>query len=187
MSKEPDPRRLDIRRLAEEGTLLAGELRLDALPRLREEAAGADPGTPVTWQASASLGARPGQRGRPLLRLAIGATLPLTCQRCLQPVAVPLVVERAFRFEATEEAAAAEDELSDDEDVLVESRRFDLLELVEDELVMALPVVPRHDTCPHPMPLSSVDPAFERAQDAREHPFAALERLKNRPGGDTGL
>lgn len=186
MEPQPHPRRLDIRRLAEREAAFGGELQLQALPRLREEAPTADAATAVTWQAWASLAARPGGPSRPTLRLAVRASLPLTCQRCLQPVDIALAVDRTFRFEIDEAAAAAEDELSDDVDVLVESRRFDLLELLEDELVMALPVVPRHDTCPAPVSLSSADPGFEQALRERENPFAALAKLK--AGGDgTGL
>ncbi len=186
MEKPSDPRRLDIRRLAERDAAIGGELPLQDLPRLREEAPTADAATPVAWQAQAGLTARPGGAARPTLRLQVHATVPLACQRCLQPVEVTLAVDRAFRFEADESAAAAEDELSDDVDVLVESRRFDLLELLEDELVMALPVVPRHDTCPAPVTLSSADPGFEQALHERENPFAALAKLKA-GGNGTGL
>ncbi|WP_374669215.1 DUF177 domain-containing protein [Ramlibacter sp.] len=186
MEKPSDPRRLDIRRLAEREAVIGGELPLQDLPRLREEAPTAEPATPVVWQAWMGLEARAGGAARPTLRLEARTTLPLTCQRCLQPVAVALAVDRAFRFEADEAAAAAEDEFSDEVDVLVESRRFDLLELLEDELVMALPVVPRHDTCPAPVTLSSADPGFEQALRERENPFAALAKLKAGSGG-TGL
>jgi uncharacterized metal-binding protein YceD (DUF177 family) len=73
----------------------------------------------------------------------------MECQRCLTPVDVPLAVERSFRFVADEATAEALDDESE-EDLLALSREFDLRELIEDELLMALPVVPRHDECPRP-------------------------------------
>jgi uncharacterized protein len=112
------------------------------------------------------------------VHLQADATLPLVCQRCLLPVEIPLVVDRSFRFVSDEATAAAEDDQSE-EDLLALSRSFDLLELVEDELLMELPVAPRHDVCPEPVKMSAEDPDFEAAGAERENPFAVLGRLKS--------
>ena len=107
----------------------------------------------------------------------------MECQRCLGPVCAELQVDRAFRFVADEATAIAED-VETEEDLLVLTRHLDLAELVEDELLLALPLVPRHDVCPDPLPLTS-SPADEAAEDAEvpPHPFAALAGLKARGGG----
>ena len=55
------------------------------------------------------------------LHLQADAMLPLICQRCLEPVDVPLAVDRSFRFVADETTAAAEDDEAE-EDVLAMSR-----------------------------------------------------------------
>jgi uncharacterized protein len=90
-------------------------------------------------------------------------------------------VERAFRFVASEEQAELEDEESE-EDVLVLSRDFNLLELIEDELLMALPVVPKHEVCPAPVKLQAQDADFdEAAPEQKPNPFAILQQLKNKP------
>jgi len=47
-----------------------------------------------------------------------------------------------------DEAAAAQLDADCDDDVLALSRQFDLMGLIEDELIMAQPIVPRHDECP---------------------------------------
>jgi uncharacterized protein len=47
--------------------------------------------------------------------------------------------------------------------------------LIEDEVLLALPIVPRHDHCPVPVPLSS-EP--DDAGDGASHPFAALAALR---------
>ena len=70
----------------------------------------------------------------------------------------------------------AQDEESE-EDLLVNSAQFDLLELVEDELLMALPVSPKHEKCPGDLKLSAADADFETASD-RPNPFAKLAQLK---------
>jgi uncharacterized protein len=55
--------------------------------------------------------------------------------------------------------------------------RLDLLPLLEDELILAVPLVPRHERCPEPLPL----PADEPDEMPAEHPFAKLAALKQRP------
>ena len=114
------------------------------------------------------------------LHLQAQVEVPMTCQRCLGPVREVLEIDRAFRFVADEAAAAALDEDLED-DVLVLSARFDVQELLEDELLLALPLVPRHETCPQPLP--EVRDDLPEADEAAPHPFAALAGFKPRSGG----
>jgi uncharacterized protein len=73
--------------------------------------------------------------------------------------------------------AAAQDETSE-EDVLALSRDFNLFELIEDEVLMSLPLVPRHEVCPVAVKLAVVDPDFESALEDKPKPFAALAKLR---------
>ena len=91
-----------------------------------------------------------------------------------------MVVDRSFRFVPDEQTAAAEDDESE-EDLLALSADFDLMELIEDELLMELPVAPRHAVCPVPVPMAVADPDFERQTEAVESPFALLRKLTTRP------
>ncbi len=102
---------------------------------------------------------------------------PWNASAACTPVDVPLDVERSFRFVADEATAEALDEECD-EDLLALSREFDLRELIEDELLMALPVVPRHEECPTSVPLASSDDDFEVANSEKPNPFAALAALR---------
>jgi uncharacterized protein len=166
-----------VRRFAEEQAQVQGTEELRRFGRLAAETTDADPALPVHWHARGEL--RDPQHHAPeiWMHLEADAVLPLVCQRCLQPVDVPVAVDRSFRFVADEATAAAQDDASE-EDVLALSRSFDLLELVEDELLMDLPVVPRHEACPEPVKMSAVDPGFEAADAGKENPFAVLGRLK---------
>ena len=65
--------------------------------------------------------------------------------------------------------------------MLVLTRDFDLLELLEDELLMALPVVPKHDVCPQSVKLQAVDADFVEPEDRKPNPFAVLQQLRNKP------
>ncbi|MBY0467713.1 MAG: YceD family protein, partial [Burkholderiaceae bacterium] len=101
--------------------------------------------------------------------------ISLECQRCLKPVDVPLVVQRRFLFVHGEDAAAQLDTDSED-DVLALSRTLNLIELIEDELLLGLPLVPRHSVCPQPLrPPADPEPFEERA-----NPFAVLGDLKRK-------
>ena len=113
------------------------------------------------------------------LHLRAETHLWLVCQRCLQPVAVDVHGRRSFQFVAGEADAARLDADSED-DVLALTRSLDLLALAEDELLLNLPLVPRHEVCPQPLPLAA-GPALP---DDAPHPFAALAALKR--GGQQG-
>ena len=65
------------------------------------------------------------------------------------------------------------------DDVLVISRDFDAMALVEDELILSLPLVPLHEVCPETLPMSVADPAFEAAAE-RPNPFGVLAAMKTR-------
>lgn len=181
-SNEFKPDRLDLQAFARAGGRLEGTTPLSALPRLRASAhGGEDPEAApaegaVHWHAEGALRERAGSAPQVWLHVSARTTLPMTCQRCLQPVAQTLDVDRWFRFVANE-SQAAEQDADADEDVLVLSRQFKLLELVEDELLLDLPVIARHEVCPKPLaPAAHAD--HEAPEEARPNPFAALEALK---------
>ncbi|MBC5781967.1 DUF177 domain-containing protein [Ramlibacter sp. USB13] len=177
MAKDFDPHRLDVRRFAEEGAALQESTELRSFSRLAGETAGGDPALPVHWHAHGEMRNPKHVHPEIWLHLDADAILPLVCQRCLQRVDLPVAVDRSFRFVADEATAAAQDDEAE-EDLLALSRSFDLLELVEDELLMELPVAPRHEACPEPVKMSAADPEFEGAGAEKENPFAVLGRLK---------
>ena len=154
-------RHLDIQAFAEEGASLAGKEPLSHYPRLAAE--DLDPSgahaAEVVWEATAHI--------------------RVECQRCMEPMELPLEVDRHFCFVADEaQAARLDDEIEDD--VLVLGKDFNLDELIEDELLMALPVSPRHDVCPQPPTMEVRTADFDAASEDKAHPFAALESLRRR-------
>lgn len=144
------PHKLDLGAFINEESRLEGQLPVVALSRLASGLAqdlDLTPLEPLTWWAEGRL--EPQRAGGPQLWLDLHAegNLPWECQRCLQPVFIPVKVDHTVRF-VTDEATAAELDADSDDDVLAISRQFDLLALIEDELIMAQPIVPRHDKCP---------------------------------------
>lgn len=181
MKKEFAATSLDVAAFAHDGATLQGREYLRNHTRLLAETQGQGGELQVQWSARGE--ERAGRSGRPQVwvHLDAKAVLPLTCQRCLGPVQMPLTVERSFRFVADEDTAMAEDDEAE-EDLLVISRSFDLLELVEDELLMEMPAVPRHKACPTDLKLAVADAEFESVQEDRPNPFAVLQGLKSNKG-----
>ncbi len=179
MKHDDDARHLNLEAFARAQGNLTGSKELSHFKRLQLEAQGAVASSPVRFSAEGQIRSAGGQGEQVWLTLTADVALAQTCQRCLGPVVVPVVVEREFRFVATEEQAELEDEESE-EDVLVLSRDFNLLELVEDELLMALPLVPKHEDCPVPVKLQVADPDFVVDTQQMPNPFAMLQQLKNK-------
>ena len=178
MEKTFDPRHLDLQAFAQAAGELQGQAPLAEWPRLQQEQSagpGAESGA-VRWRLLGRM--LPVTGGAAQVGLALQAEVDLArhCQRCLTPVLERIVAERDFLFVADEATAEAMDEDSE-ADVLVISRDFDALSLIEDELILALPLVPRHDVCPQEVPTGVADEAFEQASE-RPNPFAALAALK---------
>lgn len=182
MKKEFDARRFDIAAFAQEGAALELREPLGAFERLMADATeqGAAE-SEVHWQAHGEMRANSDAPAAPWLHVQAQAQVPVICQRCLQPMLAALEADRWFRFVANEETAAAEDDEAE-EDVLVLSRSFDLHELVEDELLMEMPVAPRHEVCAEAVPMSVQDDDFQEAEAARPNPFAALAQLRKDAG-----
>ena len=128
---------IDGMRFAKAGEELSGVLRADALPRL------ADILSPDLQDVQYRL--RGGSKaGRPVLRLEIQASVVLTCQRCLEPYVQALNLERVYplaRDEAELERWERDDSLLEG---LVADPKMGVAELIEDEILLSLPTVPRH-------------------------------------------
>ena len=182
------PRKLDIGAFIDSGEPLAGDVPVADLPRL---AAGlfaqADLATvpPVVWQAQGRLEKQRVGPAHRWLDLSAKGMFPWECQRCLHGVDLPIDVSRSIRF-VDDEALAADLDADDDDDVLAASRQFDLLELIEDELIMAQPLIPRHENCPTDVarhmksfdPEVSGDDSDTQVSGGKPNPFAVLATLK---------
>ena len=176
MSRHLHARRLNIQSFAQEGQPFVEITPLSKLERLSQEVHGLEPDLAINWRAAGELRPHAGAEDDVWLRLEAKASLPLTCQRCMGTVATAVEIDQWYRFVADEAIAMAEDDQSE-EDLLVMAPQFDLLAVLEDELLMALPLVPMHESCPV-APVFSAGESELIAEDAKPHPFAALAQLK---------
>ena len=175
----PISMRIDVSTFAQTSASLAGSDPLRHYLRLAADLHGplADgPDLDVNWAVRGELVAHTGSKPQLWLHLELRAQLPMTCQRCLTQVLMPVALDNSYRFVADEATAEAEDEC--EEDLLVLSKQFDLRELLEDELLLELPLVPKHDVCPGKVKLASTDEDFKAALTQKPNAFAALGSLK---------
>jgi uncharacterized protein len=169
-----DPHKLDVSAMAADAGQLQGEIDASTLQRWREtQSPPVDvPLPPVRWSARGEQRQRSGEALQNWLHLRVSADAWATCQRCLQPFRTPIEVDRSFRFVATEGEAEVLDADSED-DVLALSAWFDLFGLVDVELLLAWPLVPRHERCSQPDHGAGGEPAADK-------PFAALAAWRSR-------
>jgi uncharacterized protein len=105
----------------------------------------------------------------------VSAQLFLQCQRCLEPVAIS--VDRQFRLGIvkSDEQAGRLPKLY--EPLLIGSEQIVLSELIEDELILAIPDIPRHKEC---QPQQVTSGKIDIEEQAEPHPFAILAKLKSK-------
>lgn len=163
------PEFVEALKLVERRARLAGDMPLSAMPRLAESLyAGAG-------RAHYDLSFEPDDLGKPAILGRVSAELSLPCQRCLGPM--PWPVESEVRL-AILSASDDVEKLDETWDPLVAGAEpISLLALIEDELILSLPISPLHlpDVC-----LVAVAAAAQAAGQ-RPNPFAILARMK-KPG-----
>jgi len=173
MSREY-PDWFDPRKAAEGKRTFAGSVRLDRMERLMPLLA--DSGGEAHFVAAVDFDAQ----GRVTIRIKVEASLSLICQCSLEPYVE--VVRRQSLLgvigDMSEEALMP----ANYEPVMMQNGRLAILELVEDELLLGLPQVPRNpDFDASDLPVTVIEAPNGAAKDAGvQQPFAGLaEQLKS--------
>lgn len=164
------PATIDPIRLADEGARLTGSIPVRALRRLAGITIenGAEVQVDLQFERTAQ-----GQRE---MHGRISARVALACQRCLEPLTLDITAAPLLLFARAGEPGAG---LPEDTEQVVVSKPLVLSDLVEDELLLALPMVPTHaETECRTRGYQPV--AGAAAENERTGPFASLGRLKKR-------
>jgi uncharacterized protein len=149
---------------ARAGSTIERHFSLEQLPRLQE--AGARTGSRIEVRLQFSLfDARPAVDGK------LSGTVHLSCQRCMEAVAVP--IDERFQVILVEQESA--DEPGGYEPVIADPARFDVRWLAEEQALLALPLVPLH-------PVGECDEAVSRDSEpstsrVTQKPFQNLRDL----------
>lgn len=156
---------IDLRALARDGRSVQRAVPVKNLGRLADSLL--EPVGTVTFEFQGECD----DEGKLYVDLRVQGDLVLQCQRCLEALVWPCGVRnRLLLLRAGEELP--EDELENDEvDALEVEPQTDLLALVEDEVLLALPLVPRHENC---------EPPVKAGGNEEISPFAVLRQLRGK-------
>jgi len=166
------PVQADPRRLCEQGKTFAGSVALRKMSRLTPLLASSE------GEAAFTLEFGQDQERRARIRGHVQACLPLLCQRCLQQMM--LRVDAKFQLSPVSGPREAEMLPAEYDPLMLEEQLLQMLDLVEDELILAIPPAPRHpqDECPAaPGDRETPEPVAHDEGEA-ESPFAMLAKLK---------
>ncbi|WP_153115658.1 YceD family protein [Rhodocyclus tenuis] len=157
---------IDSLAFVQEAGSLQGELRIAQLSRTHDwlaQTSGA-----VAYRVSAVSG----ERGQSQLKIEVDGVLQLRCQRCLEAMEYSLQLNSRIEL-VSSEAEITQEELEDDSrDYLPAQQELDVVALIEDEIILALPFAPRHESCSVPL---------AGPRTSKVLPFAALAALKGKP------
>jgi len=159
-------------RAAEGGVSISGQLAFARMKRLLEIVTNPEGAADIVLDFAID-----GQ-GTPFVHGRVRADLVLTCQRCLEAMVFPVDAEISLGIAASEEEAKRLPLQYDP--VVTHGEQLSLAEVVEDEILLALPTIPRHD----PAACTALENAEKRLEGVDEddkaasNPFAVLAKLK---------
>jgi len=166
---------VDPWRMVDQGRVFSGRVAITDLPRLAKIVLGAESDVELQLEFGRD------REKRACINGSVKAELLLECQRCLSPMSFSIVSQlNVALVRSTEEA----ERLPDDYDpLLLDEPRILLLDIVEEELLLSLPQVSRHEIgeC-----CSSVHQETEQAvtdlekPGERVNPFAVLAKLRQK-------
>jgi uncharacterized protein len=161
----PADLQMDADVCARAGSTIERHFSVEQLPRLQE--AGAQDGSRIEVRLQFSL-----FDGRPAIDGTLSGTLQLSCQRCMQSVAVP--IEERFQVILVQQETA--DEPGGYEPVIADPAHLDVRWLAEEQALLALPLVPAHavDECDEALSAQDVE---QGASHGTQKPFANLRDL----------
>jgi uncharacterized protein len=170
MSGERLPVHIDPIRMADTRRLFQGEVTLAEMPRLVEALQDDD------GKVSVSLEFGTDEEGIRFMRGQVQAEVTLICQRCLEPMRHQ--VDNDFALGLVRSETEAEELPSHYEPLLLDGKPLFLRDVIEDEMLLALPIVPRHPAQECEAQLESGETEAEQDGGERDNPFASLAELK---------
>jgi len=152
---------IDALDFARSGGRLSGDWPVADFPRLQ---GAVQPGSVLHYE----LEGVPEERGRPALRLRVAGKLQLTCQRCLGALEHPLRVDALLLLFGSEGEIDAIPVDAEAPDGIVAAGEMAVRDLIEEEVLLAIPYAPRHEEC---------KAGADVAGTSRTRPFADLRTL----------
>jgi len=167
------PEQADPRRLCEQGKAYEGSVALRDLPRLTPLL------TSLEGEAAFALEFDRDEEKRLRIRGKVTADLGLLCQRCMLSMQLP--VQAAFCLSPVSGPVEAEGLPDEYDPLMLEAAAMRPLDLIEDELILAIPPAPRHSEAECAVKLADfrMQPEGQEPEAAEDNPFAVLAELKH--------
>ncbi|MGD9153545.1 MAG: YceD family protein [Gammaproteobacteria bacterium] len=171
MSETRLPRTIDLVKFTEQRGHLEGVLALADMPRLQEMLRLKQ----NLGKAKVTVDGGIDQQGLRYLKGRVIADVSLQCQRCLQTMISHLDIR--FLLSPVHDGKEAAQLPQTYEALYLTQAETDLLTIIEDELLLALPLVPKHNAKDCAAAMLGITNVGE---EKRPHPFAKLAELKKR-------
>ena len=173
MLNDPIPPHVDPRKLADRGVTLQGSLQLADLERL------CDPLSDTVGTVQAKFDFERDEQKAVVIHSELDVEVKMVCQRCLELVTLPIHSESTY---AVVKEGANTQSLPKGYDVLeLGEDPLDLQALIEEELLLALPIVPAHHPEECQQPAGADEPESSQDEESRPNPFSVLAQLKRDP------
>jgi uncharacterized protein len=156
---------IDSLAFVREGGLLQGELPVADLARVFNMLA--DTAGKLSYRVQGQMS----PRNRPQLFLEVDGLLSVCCQRCLEGIDYPVRIRSLLELVKDEKELTQEEIEDDSRDFLSAQKEFDVVELIEDEVILDLPTAPRHENCVLP---------DTGGLSEKVSPFSVLKSLKGK-------
>jgi uncharacterized protein len=158
------PKVIDSLAFAKAGDTVSGYFELASMPRLAEVLA--EQQGRLACLVSGSRDAD----GNSWMKLEVSGCLDLVCQRCLKRIAFPVDVRSRLLLVPNGQSWPDEELAEDGYDAVAAEKEMELSSLIEDEVLLALPIAPMHGECEASIPLIE--------EELEPSPFAVLAKLK---------
>jgi len=159
---------IDTAEFARKGLEIHDTIALSQFPRLQEMLA--TPEGKLDYELKGSVAAD----GKPHLQFRMQGVIPLTCQRCLESLDFELDTSADFILVSDERMIPPQEDEKDTEDYLVVDPHMQVIEMLEDELLLALPFAPKHTDG------QCAAGSDVQADNDKQSPFAILRGLKTK-------
>lgn len=176
MQKQKIPVTLDVKKAAVHGTRYEGYIALAHLKRLNENCVSDEGDVDVVLETGFD------PQGLAFLKGQAKTTVTVICQRCNENMSIDLTADFAYSPVSAGFVEDEENPLPERYDPIIvnEFGEISLREVIEDELILDIPLIPKHDL--KDCKVSDVDMSWgeieEEVVDEKPNPFAVLKQLK---------
>ena len=175
MPNQQLPQQVTVRKLVESGAKLSGLVADMRLPRV----------TKVVQQISAKVKADLkfglDESNKMIIEVEIQGAVDLACQRCLEPVTLPLKIATTLTVVAHDEEAR--NCIRSHEPIILDEGMLNIDHMLEEEILLSLPAVALHPkVLADDISLAEHESIERRAARGLDNPFAVLKTLSTQGG-----